>query len=64
MLRDIVSVTKNIVSMPYDTESGEVKFKEVSIFDTDPDLDRGPNEKCQNVFEVKIENRMFTLYTE
>ena len=64
MLRDIVSVSRNMVSMPYDADSGEVKFKEVSIFDTNPDIDRGPNDKCQNVFEVKIENRWFTLYTD
>ena len=63
MLRDIASVTRNMVSMPYHTDSGDVKFKEESIFDANPDLDRGPNDRCQNVFEVKIENRMFTLYT-
>jgi hypothetical protein len=62
--RDIISVTKNVVSMPYQNEKGDISFKEVSIYDTDPDLHRGPYDKSQNAFEIKIENRMLTCYTD
>lgn len=34
------------------------------MFDTEYDIDRGPNAKCSNVFEIKVIDRMFTLYTE
>lgn len=42
MFRNIVSVTKNVVSMPYDDENGNMLFKEVSIFDKTYDIDAGP----------------------
>ena len=42
MFRNIVSVTKNVVSMPYDDQNGNMMFKEVSIFDKTYDIDAGP----------------------
>lgn len=50
--------------MPYTTPNGEVCFKEYSILDTALDLDRGPNDECKNVFEMKVLDRKFTLYTK
>ena len=43
MFRSIVSVTKNLVSMPYNDPTGNLLFKEVSIFDITNDIDAGPN---------------------
>ena len=63
MLRDVISVTRNTVSMPIQAANGQITFQPRSIFDTTLDLDRGPNDDCQNVFEVKLSNRLFTLYT-
>ena len=63
MFRNIISVNKNIVSMPYHDADGNLQFKEVSIFDKTYDIDAGPNEKCNNVLEIKIIDRLFTLYT-
>ena len=62
--RNIVSVKKNIVSMPVADDAGRVTFKEVSIYDTTLDLDSGPSDRHNNVFEVKLVNRLFTLYTD
>lgn len=62
-LWNIQSVKRNIVSMPYQDKNGQVKFKEHSIWDTNMDIDRGPNDNCKNVFEIKVLDRMFTLYT-
>ena len=42
MFRNIVSVTKSVVSMPYDDQNGNMLFKEVSIFDKTYDIDAGP----------------------
>ena len=50
--------------MPYSDANGELQFKEVPISDQRADLDRGPNLKCNNVFEVNVTNRLFTLYTD
>jgi hypothetical protein len=36
----------------------------MSIYDTDPDVHRGPSNKSQNAFEIKIEKRMLTCYTD
>lgn len=38
----------------------------MSIYDTNPNIDRGPEElgSRYNVFEVKIGNRMLTLYSD
>ena len=63
MLRNLVSVKRNIVSMPYEDKEGKIQFNEVNILDTTLDVDRGPKEDCQNVFELKVIDRMFTLYT-
>lgn len=65
-LRDIESVKKSIVSMPVRSADGSItSFKEVSIFDTNPDLDRGPElVGINNVFEVKIGNKLMTLYSD
>jgi hypothetical protein len=49
--------------MPYQDKNNQIKFKEFSIFDTNLDVDRGPNDHCKNVFEIKVLDRMFTLYT-
>ena len=46
-----------------DSGTGKVRFKERHINETTFDIDRGPNESCQNVFEIKLHDRMFTLYT-
>ena len=62
-LRDIESVNKNIVSMPLQGKNGEITFEERSIFGMTHEIDRGPNDKCNNVFELKISSRLFTLYT-
>lgn len=35
----------------------------MSIYDTNPNIDRGPEDTGFNVFEVKIGNRMLTLYS-
>lgn len=50
--------------MPQQGKDGRVTFKEYSIFDQDYELDRGPTSLCSNVFEIKVLDRMFTLYTE
>ena len=64
-LRDIESVTKSMVSMPVRDESGNItSFEQISIYDTNPNIDRGPEEAGHNVFEVKIANRMLTLYSD
>lgn len=63
MFRNIVSVTKNVVSMPYTDNNGAMAFKEVSIFDKTYDIDSGPNQYCNNVIEIKLIDRLFTLYT-
>jgi hypothetical protein len=64
MLRDIQSVNKYVVSMPVTDSKGEVNFIQKSIFEIDADVDRGPSGNCQNVFELKVSNRLFTLYTD
>lgn len=64
MLRDIRCVKKNVVSMPEYDKEGKLKFVEHSIFELNDQIDRGPNSRCQNVFEIKVSNRMFTLYTD
>lgn len=61
-LRDIVEVKRNTVSMPYEDKDGVEHFKELSIFDTEYNIDRGPD-NCHNVFELKTIDRNFTLYT-
>ena len=64
MIRNLKSVKRNIVSMLYkDPITNDTYFKERNIFDTCLDIDRGPNDDCQNVFELKVEDRLFTLYT-
>lgn len=63
-LRNIMSVKRNVVSMPQHESNGQVVFKEHSVFETEYDIDRGPTSKCSNVFEIKVIDRMFTLYTE
>jgi len=50
--------------MPVNGANGEIQFKEIPISDMTAELDRGPNLKCTNVFEVNITNRLFTLYTD
>lgn len=62
--RNILSVKKNIVSMPVSDNNGHITFKETSIYDTTLDIDSGPSERCNNVFEVRLINRLFTLYTD
>lgn len=50
----------------YDSNGEFSEFKEVSIFDTTADLDRGPPSSqmhLMNVFEIKLTNRILTLYT-
>lgn len=64
MLRNIVSVKRNTVSMPHADENGNTIFKHINIHETTHLVDRGPKEDCQNVFELKITDRMFTLYTK
>lgn len=49
--------------MPNYDKDGKINFKEINIFDTNLEIDRGPNDSCSNVFEIKIHDRMFTLYT-
>ena len=63
LFRNIISVKKNIVSMPFHDALGVLQFKEVSVFDKTYDIDAGPNEKCNNVLEIKLIDRLFTLYT-
>ncbi len=64
-LRNIINVKKNIVSMPYNNEMGEIKFKEISIFDTVHNLDRGPGDGLYfSVIEVHTLERILTLYTK
>ena len=63
-LRNLKSVKRNIVSMPFSDKDGQVKFRELSILDTNDDVDRGPTPQCRNVCEVKIGNRLLTLYCE
>lgn len=42
--REIISVTKNVVSMPFQDDNGNISFKEVSIYDaTALDIHRGPD---------------------
>ena len=36
----------------------------MSIYDTSRNIDRGPEESRYNVFEIKIRNRMLTLYSD
>ena len=62
-LRNLVSVKRNIVTMPEEDEEGNIQYKEMNILETTHEIDRGPNEACQNVFELKVADRMFTLYT-
>lgn len=66
-IRDIIQVKRNIISMPqYDSNGEFTEFKEVSIFDPTADLDRGPPSSqmhLMNVFEIKLTNRILTLYT-
>ena len=64
-LRDIESVTKSIVSMPVKDNNGEItSFTQMSIYDTNPNIDRGPEFlEIWNVFEVKLGDRMLTLYS-
>lgn len=52
--------------MPYnDKDTGELKFKEVSIFDTIHNLDRGPDDEVNfSVIEIKTNQRILTLYTK
>lgn len=50
--------------MPFQDQNGIMKFNERSIYDTTHDIDRGPSEKHINVFEVKLIDRLFTLYTD
>lgn len=56
---------KNTVSMPYTNDAGELKFKEISIFDTVHNLHRGPGDGLYySVIEVKTSERILTLYTK
>ena len=64
-LRNILNVKKNIVSMPYNDEAGEIKFKEISIFETIHNLDRGPGDGLYfSVIEIHTIDRILTLYTK
>ena len=45
-LRDIISVNKNVVSMPVESKDGEITFEERSIFEMTHEIDRGPNDRC------------------
>lgn len=63
-LRNIISVKRNVVSMPHQDADGKITFVEHSIFDTDYDIDRGPTNQVTNVFEIKVIDRIFTLFTE
>ena len=52
-LRNIIGVKRNIVSMPkQDSKTGKITFKEHHINEANFNIDRGPNESCQNVFEI------------
>ena len=47
MIRNLKSVKRNIVSMPIlDLKTNTTQFKEVNIYDTTLDVDRGPNDNC------------------
>jgi hypothetical protein len=64
-LKNILNVKKNTVSMPYTNDAGELKFKEISIFDTVHNLHRGPGDGLYySVIEVKTSERILTLYTK
>ena len=64
-LRNIINVKKNSVSMPYTDDAGEIKFKNISIFDTVHNLHRGPGDGLfYSVIEVHTVERILTLYTK
>lgn len=64
-LRNIINVKKNSVSMPYTDDAGEIKFKDISIFDTVHNLHRGPGDGLfYSVIEVHTVERILTLYTK
>ena len=47
MIRNLKSVKRNIVSMPIlDLKTNTTQFKEVNIYNTTLDVDRGPNDNC------------------
>ena len=54
-IRNVLSVKKNLVSMPSKNKNtGIYEFKEISIFDTVHNLDRGPDDGINfNVVEIK-----------
>lgn len=76
LFRDIVRVTKNLVTMPdYDEneppqdpdssteKSRPQKIKEVSVSDLESPIDRGPR-GFPFVVEIHLSNRIFTLFTD
>ena len=45
-------------------ENGQVKYKEMDIFNQSAFIDRGPTDILWSVFELHTTSRLFTLYSE
>lgn len=67
LFRDIESVTRDLVTMPVVLRNKKgnkkVVLKQIQVFGSDRDVDKGPDPLTQHVLEIKLTDKLLTLYT-